>query len=283
MSDEFEFKTGDIPREKLVKPTKFIANHSTVLIYEDQPIGSGTFVKCGDRFGILTAYHVPYNATKEFNFMPNSPDKLGLSILNSPHAFYIEMQYLKPCYIEVSVEDKYGGPDMVFLEILDKDKLELIKINRSFCNVPFEDGVSTIKTCLSNSASLWAIAGLPQREIQEVQPNNHFNCVLGLELQVYFTGIETPFESKGFDYVELIANYDSKDPLPDCFKGISGGGLWKTPMSVVEKDLDSIEFGEPILCGLQFCQTPLKSNCRRLRCHGCKSINSLFTKVLEDG
>ena len=96
MADEFMFRIGDIPREKLVKPTEFIERCSTVLIYENQPFGSGTFVKCGDRFGILTAYHVPYNTTKDFNFRPNSPDKLGLAISNFKHAFYIEMQYLNP-------------------------------------------------------------------------------------------------------------------------------------------------------------------------------------------
>jgi len=283
MVDKFKFNIGEIPRERLEKPTKFIGNHSTVLLYEDQPFGSGTFVKCGDHFGILTAYHVPYNTTKDFNFRPNSPDKLGLAISNFQYAFYIEMQYLNPHSIGVPNDKKHGGPDMVFLEILDQSKLSWIKEYRLFWDIPFEDGVSMIKTCLSNSDSLWAIAGLPQSMIQEEQPNGNFHRVLGLESQAFFCGIEAPFESDGFDYIEMKANYESKDPIPYCFKGISGGGLWKIPMSIAEKNLDSLKFGEPALCGLQFCQTPLEGNYRRLRCHGCKSINSLFTKVLEDG
>jgi hypothetical protein len=283
MANEFRFRIGDIPREKLEKPKEFIARYFTVLIYENQPCGSGTLVKCGDHFGILTAYHVPYNTTKDFNFRPNSPDKLGLSISNSLHAFYIEMQYLNPYFIGVPDDKKHGGPDMVFLKILDQSKLSLIKLYRSFWDIPIENGESMIKTRLSNSDSLWAIAGLPQSMVQEEQPNGNFNPVLGLESQTFFSGIEAPFESDGFDYIEMEANYKSKDPIPDCFKGVSGGGLWKIPMSIVEKNLDSLNFGEPALCGLQFCQTPLVGNCRRLRCHGCKSINSLFTKVLKDG
>ena len=93
MPDTFEFRHGDIPREKLEEPTNFIKNYSTVLIYENQPFASGTFVKCRNRFGILTAYHVPYNTTKPFNFGINSPDRLGLAIRKHAHEFWIEMQY----------------------------------------------------------------------------------------------------------------------------------------------------------------------------------------------
>ncbi len=86
MVDKFTFNVGDIPRERLEKPTKFIANHSTVLIYDNQPFASGTFVKCGAHFGILTAYH----AIEPFNFKPNSPDQLGISISHHPHSLWIE-------------------------------------------------------------------------------------------------------------------------------------------------------------------------------------------------
>ena len=283
MADEFTFRSGDIPRKKLEKPAKFITNHSTVLIYENQPFGSGTFVKCGSRFGILTAYHVPYNITKPFNFKPNSPDLLGISISNYTHALWIEMQYLNPYFIGIPVDEKYGGPDMVFLEILDQSKLGWIKEYRSFWDIPFGNGVSMIKTCSSNSDSLWAIAGLPQSMKHKEQPKGNFNCVLGLPLQVYFGGIEQWFEADGFDYIELTANYESKDPMPDSFVGISGGGLWEIPMSIDRKDLKTLKFDEPVLSGLQFCQTPLEGNSRRLRCHGCKSVNSFFTMILKDG
>lgn len=279
MVDEFRFKLGDMPREKLEKPGEFIGNRSTVLIYNNQPFASGTFVKCGSRFGILTAYH----AIEPFNFKPNSPDQLGMSIAKHEHKLLIEMQYLNPYSIGIPVDEKYGGPDMVFLEILDQNKLDWIKVYRSFWDIPFENGVSMIKKCSSNSDSLWAIAGLPQSMKQEEQPEGSFDCVVGLPLQVYFGGIEQRFEADGFDYIELMANYESKDPMPGSFVGISGGGLWEIPMSIDRKDLKAIKFDEPVLSGLQFRQTPLEGNNRRLRCHGCKSVNLLFTTVLKDG
>lgn len=279
MVDELIFKHGEIPREKLKKPGEFIANHSTVLLYKNRPFASGTFVKCGSRFGILTAYH----AIESFNFTPNSTDQLGIATAEYPHALLIEMQYLNPHYIEFRSPDKYGGPDMVFLEILDQSKLFWIKENKSFWDIPSEHGVSTIKECYSNSDSLWAIAGLPQSAKQEEQPEGGFDCVIGLPVQVYFSGIEGGFEAGGFDYIELKANYESKDPMADSFVGVSGGGLWRTPMSIDRKDLKALKFGEPVLSGLQFLQTPLEGNSRRLRCHGYKSVNLLFTTVLKNG
>ncbi|HEG43953.1 MAG TPA: hypothetical protein ENH94_07895 [Phycisphaerales bacterium] len=283
MANEFRFRNSDIPREKLKKPAEFIANYSTVLIYEDQPFGSGTFVKCGSRFGILTAYHVPYNTTKPFNFKPHSSDRLGISISNCTHALWIEMQYLNPYSIGVPVDGNYGGPDMVFLEILDQSKIFRIKENQSFWDIPFENGVSMIKKCSTNSDSLWAIAGLPQELQEEKQPEGSFDRVIGLPLQVYFSGIEQQRDACGFDYIELMANYDSKEPMPDSFEGISGGGLWEVPMSIKGKDLKALKIDEPVLSGLQFRQTALKGNSRLLRCHGCKSLNSLFTMVLKEG
>jgi len=277
VADEFIFKDGGIPREKLEKAGELIANHSTVLLYNKQPFASGTFVKCGYRFGILTAYH----AIEPFNFIPNVTDQLGISTAKYEHTLLIEMQYLNP--IKFPYTEKYGDPDMVFLEILDQSKLSWIKEFRSFWEVSSEDVVSMITECCSNSDSLWAISGLPQSLKEEKQSEGGFDRVIGLPLQVYFGGIERRFEANGFDYIEMMANYESTDPMPDSFVGISGGGLWKIPMSIHRKDLRALMFGNPVLFGLQFCQTPIEGNSRRLRCHGCKSLNSLFKIVLKDG
>ena len=283
MPDTFEFRTGDIPRERLEEPTNFIANYSTVLIYENQPFASGTFVKYRSHFGILMAYHVPYNTDKPFDFEINSPDQLGLAITKHAHAFWIEMQYLKPYRIGVPIDEK-SGPDIAFLEILDSNKLGLIKAYRSFWDVSFENGPNMVKKCSLDSGVLWAIAGLPQSMTQAKQPEAGFSYMWGLPVQIYFGAIERWFETCGFDYIELVANYSSKDPMPDSFKGISGGGLWKIPMSIDKdkKDLNDLKFGEPVLAGLQFYQTNLKNNFRRLGCHGPKSLYSVLTKVLKD-
>ena len=284
MVDGFEFRSGDIPREKLETPGRFIANHSTVLIYENQPFASGTFVKYGSHFGILTAYHVPYNTTKPFNFKPNSPDQLGLAITQHVHALWIEMQHLKPYSIGVPTDEK-SGPDMAFLEILDASKLSLIKVYRSFWDISVGNEADMIKKCSGDSNALWAIAGLPQSMKEDGEPQSGFGHVWGLMLQVYFGGIDRRYEAGGFDYAEMVANYESKDPMPDSFKGISGGGLWKIPMSIDKdkNDLNHLKFGEPVLAGVQFYQTGLESNCRRLGCHGPKSVYSFLPRVLNNG
>ncbi|MHC4388892.1 MAG: hypothetical protein ACYSX1_09815 [Planctomycetota bacterium] len=282
MADEFMIRPSDIPREELEKLGEFIVNYSTVLIYENQPFASGTLVKCGARFGILTAHHVPYNTTKPFNFRPNSSDRLGLAIKKDEHAFWIAMQYLHPYPVGVPVNEE-SGPDMVFLDILDNDKLGWIKAYGSFWEISLEDGASMIEMCSCDSDGLWAIAGLPQSMTQEEQPRGGFDRLLGLPLQVYFGGVERRFEAGGFDYVDLVADYDLKDPMPDSFAGLSGGGLWKIPVSSTRKDLNAFRCGEPVLSGLQFCQTALENNRRRLGCHGPKTLYSALPRVLKDG
>ena len=278
MADKFAFRTRDIPREKLEESTESIGDHSTVLLYNSEPFASGTFVKCGSRFGILTAYH----AIEDFNFSPNSPEELGIVITRDKGAPLIEMQYLTPHSVGVP-SDNYGGPDMVFLEILDQNMLGWIKAYRSIGEIPFENGVSMMKKCSTNSDSLWAIAGLPQSMKQEEQQGGSFDILIGLPLQAFFAGIEEEHEADRFDYIELTANYESRDPIPNSFAGVSGAGLWEIPMTITKAGLDTLKLGTPTLSGVQFRQTALKDNSRRLRCHGHKSLNVLFTKVLKDG
>ncbi len=68
-----ELKTKDIPQAKLDRVADSIGFFSTVLMYNNQPWGSATFVKCQNKYGLLTAHHV----AKSLNLTPNSNENLS--------------------------------------------------------------------------------------------------------------------------------------------------------------------------------------------------------------
>ena len=58
MDKTISLKTSQFPEEIIEQASRAIDNYATVLFYEDNVIGSGTFVQCDSIFGILTAHHV---------------------------------------------------------------------------------------------------------------------------------------------------------------------------------------------------------------------------------
>ena len=59
MDKIIHLETRQIPQKNIDQAANSIKNYATVLLYEGNVIGSGTFVQCESYFGILTAYHVP--------------------------------------------------------------------------------------------------------------------------------------------------------------------------------------------------------------------------------
>jgi hypothetical protein len=270
-----ELKIKDIPQAKLDKATESIEFFSTVLIHNGQPWGSATFVKCQNKYGLLTAHHV----AKSLNLRPNSNENLGLAINNQPHALIIEFSNLKHYKIGIPLNDE-NGPDIAFIEILDSEKLGWIKAYRSFCDISSTTTKTILETPVSNTNSLWAIAGMPEEFSEKIESQNVFKVIWDLKAQAFFGGVEKYFEMDGFDYIDLKANYNTKDELPKSFGGISGGGLWRVPMSMSISDINTLKLGEPELSGLVFYQTQVTNNCRILRCHGPKSIYNKLSKLL---
>ncbi len=276
MAKKIGLKISDIPQHKLNEVAQSIGNYTTVLIDNNQPWGCATFVKCGNKHGLLTAQHV----AKSLNLISNSNDNLGIAINNVPSAFTIEKKYLKHHEVGVPLCEEFG-PDIAFLEILDYNKLGWIKAYQSFWDVSFDTGRNIMGARLCNSEGLWAIAGMPEEFTETLGPQKSFDQLLGLPAQAFFGGTEKTFEKYGFDYIESKADYNSRDALPKTFGGISGGGLWEIPMSVSSNNMDTLQIKEPILSGLVFYETAFSNNSRLLRCHGPKSIYEHLPKCIE--
>ena len=83
----------EIPKELRDRALSEISHFSTMLALDGEFAGSGTFITCGGKHGILTANHVvhnPENPHMRFNFN-SAHQKLGLVVEEIPHRFQLEM------------------------------------------------------------------------------------------------------------------------------------------------------------------------------------------------
>lgn len=283
MGKKISIRLDQIPRALLDENARCIGKYSTVLLYNNKVIGSGTFLQCGLHFGILTAHHV-IGETIGINLRGNGVDKkLVLAIEDNPVRFEIKLQYIRLFEVGKPKAGNYNeyGPDLILLEILDRNKLGTIKAIKSFWNIQSETYLKN--ELYKDENSVWVVCGLPQDLATYSTSNSNFKKI-SCEFFPYLTpNIKQRIEKNGFDYFDVSIKCDSKNDFPDTFKGMSGGGLWKVPLSFREGSgaIEDLVFGSPIFAGAIFYQTEKKGDFRILRSHGAKSIYEILPKVLK--
>lgn len=269
---EKEITTKEIPDDIIEKARSFIECFCTALIYKGDLIGSGTLIRHGSKFGILTAHHVINETSIPFGSGSNAI--LGLSISKNTHRFELDARYCRPISIKKTDSEEYG-PDMSFIEILDQQKLNTVRAFCSFWNID-SLGQNKFENCKKNKYGIWAISGFPYEDLKRNNNELDLNGTIG------FSGIEKRFQRGVYDYLELSVNYSSRDKLPINFKGISGGGLWKIPLKIDMSTGEKIfEMENPIFSGVVFYQTKLNNNYRFLRCHGPISVYDQLSKRIK--
>ncbi len=284
MEKEISIRTNQFPKEIIEQASNSIRSYITVLLYGGKVIGSGTFVQYNSRCGILTAYHVIEERIGTNLFKNNSAGKLGVCIAtNYIHTLEFELQHIRLHEIGTPHNGKYNecGPDLVFLEILDKYKLDTIIAysNSLFWDISSKNNF--VNDCYEDSNSLWAICGAPQDWTRDEMPNSNFDKVIGCKYLIDFTGIEKRFDKDGFDYFDITINHTQND-APNTFYGMSGGGLWKVSLSFHSRtgNLHDLKISNTIFSGVIFYQIG-KANPCILRSHGAKSIYEVLPKILE--
>jgi hypothetical protein len=273
---------GAMPLHLFDTAKQVIASFSTVLVRKGDIAGSATYVKCGDKHGILTAHHVAYQSSPPFDFGPNSSDRLGFGVAGTPHAFEIEMQHMIPHVIGKPDCDEFG-PDLLFIEIPPSEsRLHTILAKRQFWNVSVNPD-DRITTCYNEINCVWATAGHPYELRNQAVPSHGFSEVWEFPGLVGITGVEKMHLRQPHDFFDCYANYTGRNDIPRSFQGESGGGLWRIPIAK-EKESDPIEsitVGSPVLTGTLFYQGPVENNRRLIRSHGPRSIYDVFRKTLN--
>jgi hypothetical protein len=270
---------GELPLGIFEDAKQWIRSYSTVLIHNDGLAGSATFVKCGNKHGILTAHHVAFQCRPPFDFTPGSTDKLGIGVAELPHAFSIGMQNLVPHEIGTPTCDEFG-PDLLFIEIpASSSSLQTILAKRQCWNTSVRSD-ERIAECYNEIGCVWATSGHPAELQVEAVPSHGFSEVCVLPGLVGITGVEAIHQRGEFDFFDTYVAYTGDNDIPQSCKGESGGGLWRIPISK-EKMSDPNErmkVGNPVFAGVLFYQGPIENNRRLVRAHGAKSVYDVLRR-----
>lgn len=277
------FSLGDLPLKKFDNVCKKIQLYSTVLIRNDDIAGSGTWVKCGNKYGILTAHHVAFQCNPHFNFKIESDDQLGFSVITEiPHNFSIKMKYLIPHEIAIPKNDEWG-PDLLFIEIPDSiPQFQTIRAKKNFWNLS-QSATENLEQCLDDNNCVWIIAGYPYEFKKEQSASHGFSRVSGIYPDIGLTGVENRPLIGNYDYCDVYLDYTTSGQIPQSCAGMSGGGLWRIPVQMTKGStaVEDIIVGDPVFAGVLFYQGPITRNRRMIRSHGPQSIYRTAVNVLK--
>jgi hypothetical protein len=218
--------------------------------------GSGTFVREGERYFILTARHVWENMLKD-------GDALGVALREvHDHRHFIETKAITPYGPKAPNEWNDLGPDIAALEI-PLSAVGTIKAMRGFYEM--DGGLKAMVNSSRNEAYL--LMGTPG-VLGAYTPQHASVQIYGM-----WDGTISPFTEGEWDY------FDFKGALPEgtagnTFGGVSGGGLWRVQI-YPHPDRDEIA-STVVLEGVAFYQLGTTSGKGIIRCHGVSSVRKVL-------
>lgn len=232
---------------------------------EGIPAGTGTLVRIGSVFGVLTAAHVLDELPKHgqvgivrITDRPNRPQKLKIEMGSTDRLLLGEPPF-----------DKSSGPDLGFLRLYG-DTLGWLKAKALFFNL--EKRAATIA---------------------EPQPPPYYDAIIGvvaermrtlpdvvadttlLEIQTLFaSGVAGERRGNGFDLLEFHT-FLPPAKQPNSYQGTSGGGLWRLYLDPREQQIR-----DKALIGVAFYESKVDGG-MILTCHGPKSIYSYMIQQIR--
>lgn len=219
--------------------------------------GSGTYVRQGERYFILTAAHVWYKALRE-------ADHIGVVLREvDDHRCLIESKKITPHGPAHPVTWNDLGPDIIFLEI-PPNRVGEIKAFKGFYEM--EAGLKAMVEVDRSEAYL--LVGTPS-ELGSYTQTHASVQLLGL-----WDGAPVAFKTDDWDYFDFNAKLDPGTPTKS-FGGVSGGGLWRVQIypNAQSGEVESTV----VLEGVAFWEKGTSQGQGVIRCHGVESIR----KVLE--
>ena len=270
-----EIKMKDIPQSFMDAVRNGLKNYLVPMLgfseADPVPLGSGTYVRIGDRYGILTAAHV-WNAASSYQ-------KIFIILTDrSPTAFSISPRHISPKLIWGGKENEWG-PDLAFLELAPND-VATLKGSKSFLNLA-KQKAGLLEKPPNTEKGLWAVTGLVaefstiEHKLEEKINTAKANC------QAFFSTIHDTHIRGEFDFFEAGANL-GLEGVPKSFGGVSGGGLWQIDISQ-KKATGEIYWDEKLyLRGVAYWEEEQPTaGLKAIRLHGPKSLYETAWKEWE--
>jgi len=274
MEEMSSFDLSGLPEDFRNQSRIAVGTYSVPIVVNGELCGSGTLIRCGDTYGILTAHHV----VKQLDFTANSDKKLYLSVADFPHRLTFEMRNLASITIAEPVSDE-SGPDMAFIKFPPSAPLGEIKARKSFLDISVVPETKLQESLYDDG--LWIVVGFPGQLVASVGVSSSSTPAVCFRRIAF--GVEQVVRSEfgEFDYLEILLDCPVKRWSLSSFGGMSGCGVWRVP---IYRDGETKEFlyRNCYLAGIAFYQTEEADNSRRLRCHGGRSIFVQGLKSLRE-
>jgi hypothetical protein len=268
---------SEMPDALLVRASQRTGWYSTTVIKVSPPTeppeeviqaGSGTFVRIGDVFGILTAHHVAELYDGSWH--------LGLVLTTEVHRYAIAPELFDVITIargNVASE----GPDLAFIRIYPPH-IGTIRAYKSFYNLEaYREAILTNPPPTETGA--WFMWGVPKEISSWEGPEGGFDGVAFFQSICGATAVENEFVHESFDYLDMAVEYTPTGDAVRDFRGYSGGGIWHALLAATaDGGIDDYDY---IYSGVTFYQSAIKDNFRTIRCHGPKSIYNTAIETIQ--
>lgn len=226
---------------------------------EAEQAGTGTLVRTGRVYGILTAHHVAELFEDGW--------RLGVVLIPQVHTHSIMPELYEIIHIARGSID-CEGPDLSFLRIHDPH-VGTIKAYKSFYDLDAFRG-SFLSSPPPPTTGAWFLFGASQVLTTHEPREGGFRNVYGYRSFCGAIGVDELPARGDFDYLNGVIKYAPDTDPPSDFRGVSGGGLWHALLSDgVDGGIDDHEY---FLAGLAFWQSDIISDTRTILCHGPQSI-----------
>jgi hypothetical protein len=233
-----------------------------------EPAGTGTFVKLGNVYGILTAGHVlepfPLNeGVVGLVRFPTIEPALQNYKLNLAHTD-------RTCLWNGKDGD---APDLAFLKIPELDGRALEAAGAVFYNLgierKFEPG--TPGNRISQAYAIVGVVGEWTEIVDATHGKGKKLVVGGLFGDARITNT---FKEGKTELVELEINYETSPRVPKSYGGVSGGALWELHVELGPRD--KVVKVNKRLHGVAFRQS---GDHRLITCNAAPSIDVLVEKI----
>jgi hypothetical protein len=276
--NNIKVKLEDIPNTVDIKITEKLTCYSVALgIIRNgnpqtfQPLGAGTLVRKGKRYGILTAHHCLHAISPELALGTVNSDFLFCAIKDS-RVIGIKNYEISEIQLSYPPNKNYGeyGPDLTFIDI-PNPRLSTFKALLSFWNLDID--INKLNREFVKSGHIIANTGYPcydenyKIEIKDNTVNQRikFMSFISDMSKGHIKNVN------GWDYIDADCYYNRAEGLPCSFAGLSGGGIWSIRLKF-EKDTKEWDIDNFALIGVTFYESPIKDGMRFLRGHFIDSI-----------
>lgn len=236
-------------------------------------VGSGTFIRYRNLYGIVTADHVVAESHLQ------ECRSLGINLpgiaKGGAHRIVIDQSHWQYCQCG-KASSSPSGPDLGIVILGRQDDIDTIQSSRSFWNVErYPGGITTYPPTVG--ADVWTVIGLINEWRKDEDSVLGFTSCQRYGIPKIVSSIVDERQNDVYDYLHFLLPDNSV--LPASFQGMSGGGLWRIPLLVGSDK--NVHCNYPVLSGVAFYE--LHEHKRRvIVCHGQKSVYERVPAALDE-